>query len=92
MLGSVLTGLGLSFFTMFLWYFTQPVTMMVIQKTMDVAATMGVTFNSYVLNGITILTYIEYWWGPLMLIAIAVIWMLTSIVRRDTESQMDTQW
>lgn len=83
MIITIVVAIGLCFFTMFMWYITQPIVMTVITKTMEVAVSMGITENSYLNNSVLILTNIEYWWGPLMVGAIIIVWMLVSAQARD---------
>jgi len=82
--------MSLAFFIMFLWYIMQPVTMKIITTTYAVAENMGYN-NTYLNSGITILTWIEYWWGPIFLLAIAVVWMFIVSHRREWESRYAEQ-
>lgn len=84
----IVVGLAMVFFIMFLWYITQPVTIRLITATHDVAEDMGHN-NTYVNTGVTILTQIEYWWGPLLLIGILVVWLFLATQRRDYEGRLE---
>lgn len=86
MISLIVVGMGLAFFTMFLWYIFQPVTITIINETMDIATNRFGMNNSYVNTGVSILTYIEYWWGPLMVVAIAVLWVYVAAQGRDWRS------
>lgn len=88
MIGAVIVGIALVFWIMFIWYITQPVTLTIITETYAVAEDMSCN-NTYVDTGVTILTWIEYWWGPLSVIAIGVLWLFISAHRRDWESRWD---
>jgi len=83
---SLIVGIALSFFIMFLWYATQPIVISVIVRTQQVAEDLGFS-NSYVNGGITLLTWIEYWWGPILVVAICVIWLFLSTIRTDWEGK-----
>lgn len=86
MIGTLIVGLGLAFFTMFIWYITQPVVITIINETMDTAIAMNAN-NTYVTTAITILKNIEYWWGPLLVGAIAILWLFVAAQRRDWTSE-----
>ena len=90
MLGTVLVGIGLSFFTMFMWYLLHPVTMTLINTTWDIAVNSFGLDNPYVNGGVNIIVQIEYWWGPLMVIAICVIWLFLVAQERDWRSTSES--
>jgi hypothetical protein len=81
-------GLTFMFFIMYIWYVTQPVALKVIAETQALTETLGHN-NTYVNTGITILTWIEYWWGPLCVIAFGVMWMYVSAHREEWESKYE---
>jgi hypothetical protein len=86
MIQVIIVGLGLSFFIMFMWYIFQPITLTIINTTMEVATVRFGMDNQYINTGVSILTQIEYWWGPLMVIAIAVLWAYVAAQGRDWRS------
>lgn len=79
---STVVGIALSFFIMFIWYVTQPVVMVSIEQTRNFAREMGHN-NTFVEHGYTLLTWIEYWWGPLVLIGIGIVWLFVTAQREE---------
>lgn len=83
----IIVGMALGFFIMFLWYITQPIVITLIGRTMAIAENMGHN-NTYLNTGIGILVFIEYWWGPIALLGIAILWMFISTQRKDWEGRI----
>lgn len=83
--------MGFAFFIMYIWYITQPIVLTIINHTMQLAETFGAN-NTYVVNGITILTWIEYWWGPLFIIALGVLWIYLAAYRRVWTSRIEGEY
>ena len=78
-------GIGLSFFVMFLWYIFQPVIMTII----DTGTALLVEHqanNTYIVGAINILKQEYYWFGIIIVIAIAVVWMYVAAQGRDWRS------
>lgn len=86
MLLELIVGMAISFFIMFLWYITQPITVGIINRLFTTATNLGVS-NTYLSNGVTILRYICYWWGPLLVIGIIILWLYGATQREDPSSQ-----
>ncbi len=82
MVGSLVVGLAFGFFTMILWYITQPVVFRVINTSIEFAAEKGGN-NTYAMTGLAILKQIGYWWGPLLVIAVLILWMVVAAQARD---------
>lgn len=82
LVGSLVVGLAFSFFTMILWYITQPVIFRVINTAIEYNVNQGGN-NTYSVNGLAILAQIGYWWGPLLVIAVLVLWMIVAAQTRD---------
>jgi hypothetical protein len=83
MIQLLIVGMGLSFFIMFMWYVFQPITMTIINTTYEIATVQFGVSNTYLNTGVDILTQIVYWWGPLMVIAIAVLWVYVAAQGRE---------
>lgn len=84
----VVVGLAFMFFIMFMWYVTQPIVIVSIDQTLNYTREMGHN-NTYVENAYTILTWIEYWWGPIFVIFVGVIWLYVSAQREEWRSAID---
>ena len=84
----VVVGLAFTFFTMFIWYVTQPIVIVSIEQTRNFTREMGHN-NTFVEGGYTILTWIEYWWGPILVIFVIVIWLYVSAQREEWRSAVD---
>ena len=84
----IVVGTAMAFFVMYLWYITQPITIVVIEQTKQLAQDMG-QYNTFISQGITILTYIEYFWGPLLVIATGIVWVFAAAHRKDWESRLE---
>ncbi len=82
MIGSLIVGLAFSFFTMILWYITQPVVFRVINTAIEYNVAMNAN-NTYAVNGLLILKQIGYWWGPLLVVAVLILWMVVAAQARD---------
>ncbi len=82
----IVFGIFVSGFIMFMWYITQPITIKIIEVTWAFADSMGWN-NTYVYTGMTILTYIEYYWAVVFLIAVGVVYMFVSSQQRTAESE-----
>jgi len=90
MLGSLVVGIGLAFFTMFLWYIFQPVVMTIIDLGSNILVERGFN-NTYVNGGLNILKQEYNWFGVIIVIAIAVIWLFVAAQGRDWRST-ETQY
>lgn len=89
MLQVLAIGIGLAFFTMFLWYIFQPVLMTVIDTGMEILVEHNAN-NTYIVGGLNILKQEYYWFGIIIVVAIAVVWVYVAAQGRDwrsTESQ-----
>lgn len=82
MIGSLVVGLAFSFFTMILWYITQPVVFRVINTAITYNVAFGAN-NTYAVNGLLILKQIGYWWGPLLVVAVLILWMVVAAQAKD---------
>lgn len=82
MVSSLVVGLTFAFFTMILWYITQPVVFKVINTAIDYNVDFGAN-NTYAVSGLNILKQIGYWWGPLLVIAVFILWMIVASQARD---------
>ncbi len=85
MIGSLIVGLCFTFFTMILWYITQPVVITAINTAMEYQIAWNAN-NTYAYNGLLILKQIGYWWGPLLVIAVLILWMIVAAQREDPRS------
>lgn len=84
-LGTIVTGLALAFFIMSMWYVTQPIVLSSIDIPQETGFDMGVN-NTHVNAGVNILRMIAYWWGPLVVAAIGVVWIVVAAHGRDPSS------
>jgi len=70
------------FFVMYFWYVTQPISVFIVQKGREIVQDFGY-LNVYVEQAFTVLNWLVYWWGPLLVIAVGIIWMYVSAHREE---------
>lgn len=90
MVSLLLVSMGLCFFIIFLWYIMHSVTAVVIDTTYTIATEQFDLNNTYINGGVNILLQIEYWWGPLLVIAISVLWVYVAAQGRDWRSSRES--
>lgn len=85
-LAKILTAMGVATFIMIAWLWSTPMTLFGMDITITAGNQSGTEF-SHITQGISLLQLIIQWWGPLLVLAVFVVWGLVQAYERDPNSE-----